>query len=107
MTDKCPSCDHDLAELDTWAEIANEADMAVSEIGHRMFMDRARWDIEPQDFLEALIAGMLTGVVATGCCITLPESRDEFMQMARDYLETARANFEASDGAGEAGSALQ
>lgn len=104
MSEECPACG---ADLDAWAEVANEADLAIMEIGKRMYEARDKWNIPHGDFLEALMAGFLTGAVAVGFTITLPRSRDEIMDYLREYLDTARRNYEISEAEADAEGMLQ
>lgn len=101
MSDTCPICG---GETDDFEAIAEHAHQEVFELGKRIFESRQQWKAGPDVFLDAIMAGMLTGIVNVGFVLTHPEGRDALMDYLRDYLDVARGNVEDGD---EGGSTLQ
>jgi hypothetical protein len=92
MTDTCPNCGADID--DDFAAIADLADREVMNVGKQIFESREQWDADPNTFLQALLAGMLTGIVGIGFSLTAIEGRDSVMEYLREYLELARQDVE-------------
>jgi hypothetical protein len=97
MNDICPNCGGEVPD-DDFDKVADHARDEVFALGKRIVEARAQWNIDHDGFCQAMLCGLLAGVVEVGLLLVKPTERDDLMQFLSDYLPEAREIVEGGGG---------